>query len=73
MIGISNEELANADFLGDTVQCPRCFVPHDVETSYGDKSGIELHFYKCNGTAYLCGMNGRSMMDRFSRPEKRKR
>lgn len=72
MFSISNDELGKSPELGDTVMCPRCFVPHDVETSYGEgKSNsdpMRLHFYYCKGTAYLAGIDGKDLSHRFSKP-----
>lgn len=73
MFAVGNNELAAAPDLGDTVMCPRCFVEHKIETSLGDaeKDPTRLHFYKCHGTSYLAGINGKSMMERFSKPKEK--
>lgn len=74
MFAISNDEMDKAPDLGDEVICPRCFILHKVQISYGEgkddgSDPLRLHFYQCNGTAYLAGINGKDVRHRFSYPE----
>lgn len=66
-IAVGNGELDGNPAVGKTFMCPRCHVPHDVE--YGDEvmnDGTKipsklLAFYECNGSTYLCGLNGKEL------------
>jgi len=65
MFSISNDELADRETLGDTVECGQCGETHRIE--YGDEvlgdgtkqKSTTLAFYKCSGATYLAGIDGK--------------
>lgn len=65
MIAIGPEELGAR--MGKTILCPQCGLAHPIE--YGDEvleDGTKvpstfLSFYRCQGKAYLVGVNGRAI------------
>jgi hypothetical protein len=70
MFTIGNKELDSAPDLGDTIVCPICHMRHPVE--YGEEVHSDgtktpdtyLAFYTCGKESYLCGLNGKSTMNR---------
>jgi hypothetical protein len=59
MLAIGNEELKNYPLIGKSVKCPHCGKKHKVEDAE------QLSFYKCGDKAYLAGVNGKNIMERF--------
>jgi hypothetical protein len=65
MITIGDDELKGKMYLGEKITCKICGEEHQIE--YGDqvlKDGTRLQskklaFYKCNGKAYLAGIDGK--------------
>jgi len=74
MLGLGTKELEAAPKLGKTVSCPRCGEEHEVLCSSkgrradGSEGDTDLQFYHCpemEGSTYLCGINGKSVMKNF--------
>ena len=72
MLAIGNDELGEK--LGKMVKCPHCHKRHLVKTSYAqrlnekgnwEESEMNMQSYKCGKKAYICGIDGQSIMDRF--------
>lgn len=69
-VAIGNNELG--EDIGEFVDCPHCKKQHLVQ--YGDRieeDGTKtpsklLAYYKCGDKAYLCAVNGKSVMDKFN-------
>jgi hypothetical protein len=64
MLAIGKNELGEE--LSNTIECPHCSKEHKIfysKTLEGKKGS--LSFYKCGEDSYLCGIEGKSVMDRF--------
>ena len=62
MLAVGNDKLGKP--LGDTITCPHCGKEHAVDFGK-DEDGIVtkiLSFYNCGDDAYLCGINGKSII-----------
>ena len=57
MLAVGNDKLGKP--LGDTITCPHCGKEHAVDFGKDDKI---LSFYNCGDDAYLCGINGKSII-----------
>jgi hypothetical protein len=66
MLEIGIEEIEKLPQVGKKFKCQRCNVEHDVYNGK-DREGNDddtLQFYRCKGSAYLCGINGRKVIER---------
>jgi len=67
MLTIGHDEIESASKLGKTIVCEMCGKRHKI--SYADKvlsdgstvPSILFAFYKCGGTAYFAGINGKDL------------
>lgn len=69
VLAISNDELASAPELGETVACHICGGEHPVEHAYGTKSDgsrsdLCLSVFKCGNKSYMCGLNNKELRPR---------
>ena len=65
MFCIGNDELKRMPKLKSYVKCPRCGMKHKVEHSTAeDGSPGTLAFFKCDGRAYLAGLQGKDVTSR---------
>ena len=63
------DEIDDAPPIGNTIACWMCGKRHRVSTSTGKmQDGSEgrtrLHFFKCRGVSYMCGIDGKEMRPR---------
>ena len=70
---IGNNEIQEAPDLLESIQCFRCGCIHKVETfieepsetaplnPYKEEPIRYLSFYRCNGSQYLVGINGKDI------------
>ena len=73
-IAASNEELEDAPPIkaGDVIKCQRCAGMHAIEAGTGSDGQVSelLLFYSCQGTTYLAGIAGKSIVGRrFGQPK----
>jgi hypothetical protein len=69
---IGQGELGVSPDIGETIECGHCGKTHKVE--YGESvlpdgrkvPSKTLAFYICNGSTYLCGINGKDIRHRFN-------
>lgn len=62
MFSRSNEELAAAPPLEDTIECPHCGNFHIVRTTKSEKGTMSLQSYRCGEKTYLAGIDNKSVM-----------
>jgi len=50
--------------IGQEITCPHCGKRHVVKGGIGEdgKESDLLLYYECKGQAYLCGVNGKSVL-----------
>ena len=52
-----NDEIEHAPRIGKKITCERCGKRHRV----GELTLGGLHFYRCKGETYLCGIDGKDV------------
>jgi DNA-directed RNA polymerase subunit RPC12/RpoP len=72
-VSFSNDEIKEGEPMkrGDKIRCPHCKGKHRIMLGTEDgKKTDALMFYRCGRTGYLAGLNGRSVMERFTKADK---
>jgi len=64
MLIITNDELG--EVLPDKIKCPHCGEEHEVKNTQDNGKPSILNWYKCGEHAYLCGIEGQSIMHKLA-------